>query len=94
MAVCAGLGLLPMDVTFHSAKVTLQAKGVLACDRGWLSESNGIAVSGYEIHTGTNDFREGCGALFNATTGRMERWFVTACAMRRETCWERIYWRV
>ena len=60
VAVCAGLGLLPMDVTFHSAKVTLQAKGVLACDRGWLSESNGIAVSGYEIHTGTNDFREGC----------------------------------
>ena len=56
----AGLGLLDFDVTFHENKTTVQASGSVECASGWLSELNGLMLDGYEIHTGTNDFREGC----------------------------------
>ena len=57
---CAGLGLLPMDVTFNEGKTTVQAAGVIDCGEGWLRELNGLALDGYEIHSGENTFREGC----------------------------------
>ena len=56
----AGLALLDFDVTFHEAKTTVQSHGSIDCAEGWLSEHNGLMLDGYEIHTGTNDFREGC----------------------------------
>ena len=56
----AGLGLLNFDATFHEEKTTVQAHGTIECSSGWLSEHNGLMLDGYEIHTGTNDFREGC----------------------------------
>ena len=56
----AGLALLDFDVTFHENKTTVQAHGCVDAPGGWLSEHNGLMLDGYEIHTGTNDFREGC----------------------------------
>ena len=56
----AGLGLMDFDVTFHESKTTVQSHGSIDCPVGWLSEHNGLMLDGYEIHTGTNDFREGC----------------------------------
>jgi adenosylcobyric acid synthase len=56
----AGLGLMNFDVTFHESKTTVQSHGTIQCETGWLSEHNGLMLDGYEIHTGTNDFREGC----------------------------------
>ena len=56
----AGLGLMNFDVTFHESKTTVQSHGTIECESGWLSEHNGLMLDGYEIHTGTNDFREGC----------------------------------
>ncbi len=56
----AGLGLLNFDATFHKDKTTVQATGTIECESGWLSEHNGLMLDGYEIHTGTNDFHEGC----------------------------------
>ena len=57
---CAGLGLLPMDVTFNREKTTVQASGTIDCDGGWLHGLNGLMLDGYEIHSGENDFRPGC----------------------------------
>ena len=56
----AGLGLMDFDVTFHETKTTVQSHGTIECSAGWLSEHNGLMLDGYEIHTGTNDFRQGC----------------------------------
>ena len=52
----AGLGLLDMDVVFEKEKRTVQATGTVNCETGWLSELNGTAVDGYEIHTGRNSY--------------------------------------
>ena len=57
---CAGLGLLPMDVTFNKEKTTVQASGAIDCDGGWLHGLNGLMLDGYEIHSGENDFHPGC----------------------------------
>ena len=57
---CAGLGLLPMDVTFNQEKTTVQAGGIIDCDDGWLHGLNGLMLDGYEIHSGENEFRPGC----------------------------------
>ncbi len=67
----AGLGLLDFDVTFHENKTTVQACGTIECASGWLSEHNGLMLDGYEIHTGTNEFREGC-VPFLRLNGREE----------------------
>ena len=56
----AGLGLLDFDCTFHEEKTTVQAHGSIDCASTWLSEHNGLMLDGYEIHTGTNEFRDGC----------------------------------
>ena len=56
----AGLGLMDFDVTFHETKTTVQSHGTIECSAGWLSEHNGLMLDGYEIHTGTTDFRQGC----------------------------------
>lgn len=56
----AGLGLLDFDVTFHSEKRTVQSKGEIRCESGWLADLNGLLLDGYEIHSGRNDFGPGC----------------------------------
>ncbi len=56
----AGLGLLDFDVTFHAEKRTVQSKGEIRSETGWLKELNGLQLDGYEIHSGTNAFGPGC----------------------------------
>lgn len=56
----AGLGLLDFEVTFHPGKTTVQAKGSINCDSGWLSALNGTELDGYEIHSGVNAFGPEC----------------------------------
>lgn len=56
----AGLGLLNFDVTFEDEKTTVQAHGNIRCESGWLSGHNGLMLDGYEIHSGKNQFGEGC----------------------------------
>lgn len=56
----AGLGLLNFDVVFEQEKITVQAGGSINCKSGWLSDYNGLMLDGYEIHSGTNRFGEGC----------------------------------
>lgn len=46
-----GLGLLPIETTFHPAKVTRQVQGVVEEDRHCLG-CRGSVVRGYEIHQG------------------------------------------
>ena len=46
----AGLGLLPVQVTFEGAKVTRQAEARLRVPLPWLAE--GERLTGYEIHAG------------------------------------------
>ena len=58
-------------MTFHENKTTVQACGTIECASGWLSEHNGLMLDGYEIHTGTNEFREGC-VPFLRLNGREE----------------------
>ena len=56
----SGLGLLNMDVTFHSEKTTVQSSGNIRCESGWLRELNGLMLDGYEIHSGVNRFGPDC----------------------------------
>ncbi len=56
----AGLGLLDFDVTFRPGKTTLQARGSVRCESGWLSALNGVELDGYEIHSGVNTFGADC----------------------------------
>lgn len=53
----SGLGLLDMEVTFETEKVTTRVQGeVLNHDTGLLSGLAGSRVEGYEIHMGANRF--------------------------------------
>ena len=56
----AGLGLLNFDVTFHAEKTTVQSHGSVETAGTWLEQHNGLMLDGYEIHSGINDFGEGC----------------------------------
>ena len=56
----AGLGLLDFTVTFRPEKTTVQAGGTIRAEGGWLEGLNGLALDGYEIHSGVNDFGPGC----------------------------------
>ena len=48
----SGLGLLDMEVTFNPEKRTVQTRGRIGAQRGWLSALDGCTLSGYEIHAG------------------------------------------
>ena len=56
----AGLGLMDFSVTFQPEKTTVQASGTIRAEGGWLSGLNGLALDGYEIHTGVNAYGPGC----------------------------------
>ena len=47
-----GMGLLPVDTVFAPQKTRLQTSGVFENLSGVLSRLNGLAFSGYEIHSG------------------------------------------
>jgi len=51
-----GLGLLVMEVTFHSEKRTAQSCGTVVAESGWLSGAKGMLLDGYEIHAGDSTF--------------------------------------
>jgi adenosylcobyric acid synthase len=52
VAVVVGLGLLPVDTTFETTKVTARRAGRAIGRPGLLGCSEGVPVSGYEIHMG------------------------------------------
>lgn len=56
----AGLGLLNLDVTFQSEKITVQSSGSICCEHGWLRQYNDLMLDGYEIHSGRNEFGARC----------------------------------
>jgi adenosylcobyric acid synthase len=51
-AEAPGLGLLPVETTFESAKATFQARAHVRGGPGWLGKAAGLEVEGYEIHVG------------------------------------------
>ena len=55
-----GMDLLDMEVTFEAEKKTLQSKGTINAESGWLSELSGMLLDGYEIHAGHNAFGTEC----------------------------------
>ena len=55
----SGLGLIDMDVAFHSQKRTVQAEGTFSGAPDWLAGLAGTRLGGYEIHSGTNAFGPG-----------------------------------
>ena len=50
-----GMGLLEMDTIFLGEKVQIQTTGVFYGISGMLSDLNGMAYSGYEIHMGRSE---------------------------------------
>ena len=50
-----GMGLLEMDTIFFGEKVQTQTTGVFSGISGMLSDLNGMAYSGYEIHMGRSE---------------------------------------
>jgi adenosylcobyric acid synthase len=61
----AGLGLLPITTRFHAGKTTHQAGGRLgAGDAGW----QGMAISGYEVHSGESELLRGARAFAQVHT--------------------------
>ena len=51
----AGLGLLDMDTVFLGEKVQTQTTGTFSGMEGMLSQLNGLAYEGYEIHMGRSE---------------------------------------
>jgi len=54
-----GLGLLPLETSFHPTKHTRRVTGVIAANTGQWSAAAGIPVSGYEIHMGQTSAQPG-----------------------------------
>ncbi|MDX1521762.1 MAG: cobyric acid synthase [Anaerolineae bacterium] len=50
-----GLGLLPIDTTFVSAKRTMQVTATLFAGRGPFAELRAMPIQGYEIHMGRTE---------------------------------------
>lgn len=52
----AGIGFLPMETMFEEEKTRTRVEGKILHMCGALSEMNGIAITGYEIHMGTSTY--------------------------------------
>jgi len=63
-----GLGLLPMVTEFESQKHTVQSKGTILAESGFLAACTGETVVGYEIHMGRSTMDKGHSPLFNLTS--------------------------
>ena len=53
--VVSGLGLLPAGTRYEREKTTIQVRGRVVCERGFLSGGQGLDVSAYEIHMGRTE---------------------------------------
>ena len=63
-----GLGILPMVTEFYPQKHTVQSKGTILADNGFLKACTGETVVGYEIHMGRTTMDEGHSPLFHLTS--------------------------
>ena len=54
-----GLGLLPVTTTFAPAKTTVRVRARATAARGVFACARGLVLSGYEIHTGVSERRDG-----------------------------------
>ena len=63
-----GLGILPMVTEFYPQKHTVQSKGTILAEQGFLKACTGQTVVGYEIHMGRSTLDEGHLPLFNLTS--------------------------
>jgi adenosylcobyric acid synthase len=54
-----GMGLLPMDTVFASAKTRTQVTGTIGNLTGPFAKLSGVSLRGYEIHMGETTLREG-----------------------------------
>ena len=71
----AGLGLLPVETTFTTAKETHQARARVLDGPGWLAALAGEEVNGYEIHMGrTQGGRPWLEIGRSGRRGRRARW--------------------
>lgn len=65
-----GLGLLNTVTHFAQSKTTTQVTATLATALpAWLAATAGLAVSGYEIHMGETELRDGCRSLMQLHKG-------------------------
>ncbi|HBW35379.1 MAG TPA: cobyric acid synthase CobQ, partial [Desulfosporosinus sp.] len=64
----SGLGILPMVTEFYPQKHTVQSKGTILAEQGFLKACTGDTVVGYEIHMGRTTMDEGHTPLFNLTS--------------------------
>ena len=65
-----GLGLLNTVTHFAQSKTTTQVTATLApVLPAWLAATAGLAVSGYEIHMGETELRDGCRSLMQLHKG-------------------------
>lgn len=63
-----GLGILPMVTEFYPQKHTVQSKGTILGNQGFLKACTGETVVGYEIHMGRTTTDDGHLPLFNLTS--------------------------
>jgi adenosylcobyric acid synthase len=62
-----GLGLLPVDTEFASAKITRQVSAQVIDGPGWLQALSGQILCGYEIHMGHSSGGHGWHEIQGAT---------------------------
>jgi adenosylcobyric acid synthase len=63
-----GLAILPMVTEFYPQKHTVQSKGIILANQGFLKDCTGETVVGYEIHMGRTTMDEGHSPLFDLTS--------------------------
>ena len=62
-----GIGLLPVETVFRTAKTTVQTHGTVADTAGVLHGLSGLAGEGYEIHMGQSTRKDGARPLLTLT---------------------------
>lgn len=55
-----GMGLLNIKTVFQQKKITTQVEALVTDGAGAMEGLKGSEVTGYEIHMGTTEYREGC----------------------------------
>ena len=66
-----GLGVLDLDTRFIGDKLTTRTEGRIVGDRGLLSGTQGMSVSGYEIHVGVTDSEDRASRVIETADGSM-----------------------
>ncbi|OQY32172.1 MAG: cobyric acid synthase CobQ [Spirochaetaceae bacterium 4572_59] len=65
----SGLGLLPVETNFSDKKITIQSRGTLDAERGFIRKLNGSTIKGYEIHMGESLLRGNAAPLYHREDG-------------------------